>query len=205
LLAMCILVPTFASTLNMTRFYHITLFLVAPLFVIGLKPLAGFISKHRSQLAVSLLAMVVIVPYFLFQTNFVYEVTGSESWSVPLSKYRMDKISLYSAKYMEDVNVISAQWLSKYRSLNDTQLYADAISRSELLSYGKIYSGYIGVLSNTTIVPSNGVVYLSKVNVVYGETVGDFFTWDTTEFSPLFSNMSKIYSNEGSEVYAVTG
>ncbi|MEM2144291.1 MAG: DUF2206 domain-containing protein, partial [Candidatus Jordarchaeaceae archaeon] len=95
ILAMCIIVPMFALTLNMTRFYHLTLFFLAPLFVVGCKALAIFLSKRRFQLIVSLLAVIVIIPYFLFQTNYVYEVSGSESWSVPLSKYRLHKIFYY--------------------------------------------------------------------------------------------------------------
>jgi uncharacterized membrane protein len=202
ILAMCILLPTFASTLGMTRFYHITLFFLAPLFVLGCEALASFLAKRRLPLVVSLLVAIVIVPYFLFQTNFVYEVTGSESWSVPLSKYRMDKVFIYSWGYMEEQSVIGAEWLSRHANTSNVQLYADSLSRyKELRSYGGIYSGYINTLSNTTVFPFNSIVYLSQLNVVYGKIVGQVFVWNSSEFDILFVNMNKVYTNGGSEIY----
>jgi uncharacterized membrane protein len=35
LLACCVFIPSFSSTINMTRFYHLSLFFLAPMFVIG--------------------------------------------------------------------------------------------------------------------------------------------------------------------------
>ena len=54
-----------------------------------------FVLKHEKTIVVSLLVVAVLVPYFLFQTNFVYQVAGTDSWSIPLSGYRMDPVRLY--------------------------------------------------------------------------------------------------------------
>ena len=78
------IVPGFAGTLNMARFYHMTLFFLPPLFVLGFQFLTSFLVKRRTQLAVSLLVSLVIVTYFLFQTGFIYEVVKDQSWSSPI-------------------------------------------------------------------------------------------------------------------------
>ena len=73
LLGAIIVLPGLAGTLNMTRFYHIVLFFLAPLCVVGVEFLVHSVIRQKKELAVSILLLVVLVPYFLFQTNFVYE------------------------------------------------------------------------------------------------------------------------------------
>ncbi len=203
LLAMCILLPRFALTLNMTRFYHIILFFLAPFFALGCETFIGFLAKRKKQLYVSILVVSVLVPYFLFQTGFIYEVTGSESWSVPLSKYRMDKVRLYgSAGFIDEQSVVCAQWMSRNIDIRQVQIYADGVSYYKVLpSYGGIYEGDINVLSNTTIVVTNGTVYLSKLNVIYEKIVSRGLVWNSSELSFLFNDLDKVYTNGGSEVY----
>ena len=204
LLAMTILLPHFALTLNMTRFYHIILFFLAPLFVLGCEAFIGFLVKRRTQLYVSILVAIVLVPYFLFQTDFVYEITGAQSWSVPLSKYRMDKLFLYgSSGYIDEQSVFGVQWMSKNIDGKYVEIYADRFSIGRvLLSYGGIYEGNVNVLSNTTLVASNGILYLSKLNVVYGKIVGLKHVWNSSELDFLFNHINKVYTDGGSEVYA---
>jgi len=45
LLGVCIIVPGFAATLNITRFYHILLFLLAPMFALGAALIASYCKK----------------------------------------------------------------------------------------------------------------------------------------------------------------
>lgn len=202
LLAMCILLPSFASSLNMTRFYHIILFFIAPFFVLGCEALVQFLARQRRQLYVLIVALMILLPYFLFQTGFVYEVTGSDVWSLPLSKYRMDKLQLYAYHgYVDEQSVFGAQWVSKNINIKRMQVYADSVSRYKALtSYGMIYEGAIHILSNTTIVPTNGIIYLGTLNVLYGEIVGKY-VWNSSELDFLFDDGNKVYTNGGSEVY----
>jgi uncharacterized membrane protein len=201
-LAALILVPGLANTMNMTRFYHIVLFFLAPLCVLGAEFLVGFVFKRKKEVWASILLLIVLVPYFLFQTGFVYEVVGDESWSMPLSKYRMDKVRLSYMGLVDEQSVFGAQWMSKNIDTRHTQIYADSISRYKVLtSYGLIYESHISVLSNTTKVAMNGVVYLSRLNTIYGIIAGSSHAWNSTEFSPLFGDMNKVYSNGGSEIY----
>jgi len=196
-----ILVPGLASTMNMTRFYHILLFFIAPLCVIGAEVLVKLVFKRKDELKISFLLLIVLVPYFLFQTGFIYEVTQSQSWSVPLSKYRMSQVRLYGE--FGDIDACSiwgVQWLSKDVAIGYTQIYADDLSRrNELRSYGVVYVGYVEILSNVTSVAAGGIVYLSQLNVIEGRVVGAR-VWNTSELHFLH-DLNKIYSNGGSEVY----
>jgi len=207
-LAMLILVPGLAKTLNMTRFYHVLLFFLAPFCIVGAEFIVKLFSKREKEFVVSVLLLIVLVPYFLFQTNFVYEVTGSDSWSIPLSGYRMDALRLYGHYgYADADSVHGAQWLSKNvdaRALyvNKSAIYADDRARAYVLAiYGLIFQGYVWELSNTTTVTADGVVYLSTLNVVEGVIPFGGLSWNTSELSFVFDDLNIIYSNGGSEIY----
>jgi len=200
-----IAVPGLAETMNMTRFYHILLFFLAPFCVIGAEVIVRLVSKRERQLGVSILMLIVLVPYFLFQTNFVYEVTGSDSWSLPLSKYRMSALRYGTLGYIDGYSVFGARWLSKNVDVEHTQIYADIISRDFALTiYGMICRGYVETPTNTTRMVTNGTLYLGQLNVVEGKIVDIYHHWNFSELSISFNDLNKIYSNGGSEVYRST-
>ena len=205
-LAMVILIPGLANTFNMTRFYHILLFLLAPFCVMGVRFIVGLLSKREREFAVSALLLVVIVPFFLFQTEFVFEVTGSDSWSIPLSGYRMNALRLYGhSGYTDAYSVYGAQWLSRNVNVSARahELYADeSAARSVLTIYGMIYVGYVNAISNTTMVADNGIVYLGTLDVVDGVIPFGASVWNTSELSSVFDNLNVMYANGGSEIYS---
>ena len=201
-LAAIILVPGLANTFNMTRFYHILLFFLAPLCVLGAEVLVKLVSKQEKELWVSILLLIVLVPYFLFQTGFIYEVTGSESWSLPLSSYRMNGYQMYGRLgYIDDWSVFGAQWMRENVVVQHSQIYADRSSTLNVLTtYGHIYRGDVEILSNTTKVSTNGTVYLSPLNTIHGIIVSKSYLCTLNELSFL-SDMNLVYSNGGSEIY----
>jgi len=82
LLLLLMLVPGFTGILNATRVVHLALFLVAPAFAVALKP------KYL---------LIVLIPYFLFTSGFVFEVTKQDTieqitipYSIGLSDHRID-------------------------------------------------------------------------------------------------------------------
>jgi len=198
-----IVVPGLAKTLNMNRFYHILLFFLAPLCVLGAEFSARLASKSREQVMTSILVLAILIPYFLFQTSFVYEITGSESWSLPLSMYRMNGYKLYRGMgYIPEQNVFGACWLSKYADTQHAELYADIDSQHKVLvAYALIPQGNINLLSNTTRIETNGIIYLGRLNVVDGIIVSRYMFWNSSELSYLFNRTNKIYSNGGCEIY----
>jgi uncharacterized membrane protein len=203
LLAMLIIVPGLANTLRMSRFYHILLFFLAPLCVIGAEFIVNLFLRRKKEFAVYVLMLLVLVPYFLFQTEFVYEVVGSDSWSIALSGYRMNALRLYGQYgYPDAYGVYGAQWASKMLNGNNVTLYADERTFINVLTmYGMIPEG--NSLSNTTLMTKNSFVFLSTLNVIYGKVPYEQFRfiWNVSEFSYVLDNSSMIYTNGGCEIY----
>jgi uncharacterized membrane protein len=202
-LSALILVPGLANTMNMTRFYHVLLFFLSPLFVVGAEFMVKFLFKHRKEFGFSILVLAILVPYFLFQTGFVYEVVKNQSWSLPLSGYRMNPIFLkWAMKYFDESEVVGAIWMSKYVVSNNSMTYADAISTSSLLNgYGMmIYGLNMGRLSNVTSFIHGSYIYVNKLNVVNNVVITDTYLLNTSSLK-IFDFSSKIYSNGECEVY----
>jgi uncharacterized membrane protein len=188
------LIPGLANALSMTRFYHILLMILAPFCAVGMWLAAQYLGKHRKELMLSVIIVGVLVPYFLFQTNFVYEVAGTESWSVPLSGYRMNPIQLYGYDgYIDAYSVHGAEWVSnntpyKYNIAGDNGLY------TALPAYGLIYRGYIYELTNNTVFHQGEYVYLSYISIKYEPQSSN------GTLPRQLNQTDVIYSNGGSEI-----
>lgn len=166
LLSLCVVLPYFASYLNMTRIYHITLIFLSPFCIIGgntvtetlstfriaspfsrfkirrsIKTIKTFINNkkltwfHYSSTSLYderkkepnrqinvVLVLLILIPYFLFNTGFIFEVTGESSSSVSLSLERLinsddrdEKATFYRSIYVQEQDIFSAKWLSEYR------------------------------------------------------------------------------------------
>lgn len=203
ILIMCIVLPNFARSFNMTRFYHMTLLFLAPLFILGVKAFFEFIAKLRNESYILGLILIILIPFFLFQTELVYEVAGDSSYSIPLSMYRMDLIVLRRRGLTDERDVFGAKWVSENIDVRRAQVYADVYSKYMVLtSYGVIDRYRIDVLSNTTRLLRNTAVYLSPMNVIKGTIIGIEASWNITESSFSLDNMNKIYSNGGCEIYS---
>jgi uncharacterized membrane protein len=195
LLVALTVVPGLANTLNMTRFYHILLIFLAPFCIIGIWAFAKLIFRSDKKLVVSLLVVLVLVPYFLFQTNAVYEVAQADSWSIPLSKFRMEPLRLYGDYgYIDTYSVHGAQWVSNnvpypYNIAADNGLY------TSLTAYGLVYRGYVTELRNTTILRSGEFVYLSYITVKYDSLLSN------GSVPTMLNQTDLVYSNSGSDIY----
>jgi uncharacterized membrane protein len=203
LLVALIVVPGLANTLNMTRFYHLLLFFLAPFCVLGVVTLLKLASQREKELLVGVILIIVLVPYFLFQTGFAYELTGTDSYSLPLSLHRTNPLRLYRHHgYTNDQDVASAQWIADNVNYKQVAIYADTVSRSNtLLSHAKLFPGYSKLISNVTQSQDIEMIYLNTLNTVEGVVSGEGFSWNITEFSSLLSDMSIVYSNGASEIY----
>ena len=205
-LAGLIIVPGLAQTMNMTRYYHILLFFLAPLCILGAETISNYISPKREQLYTSFLIIIILIPYFLFQSGFVYEITGSDNFSLPLSKHRSSEIELYSKfGFTPIMDVYGARWLSNNTVTQRAEIYADVYASSTLLGYGSPILNKKNALNNVTTISINGVIFLNKLNGKYNKILGEKSLgkndeWNTTTILPL-NNMNKVYSNGGSMIY----
>jgi len=193
LLGLCIALPNFAATLNMTRFYHIVLFFLAPLFAIGCGTFVGFALRRKHELAASALMMAIIVPYFLFQTGLVYELAGTQTWSISLGKYRMGQSLNVDFGYVTAQEVASAEWLNANTEQENLRVYADFHIFCALAGYGSIYRDSLIMLSNTSQPASNEYAYLGELAVRYGKIIGSD-SWNTTDIVD-FGSFTTIYTS----------
>jgi uncharacterized membrane protein len=218
LLGFCIVIPRFAATLNIERFYHILLFFLAPICLIGAEVIVSyilpivkgrFVSKDKTDFHAVILLCVILIPYLFFQTSLVYEVVGSKSWSLPLSKYRMEPGILYlDLMYIEDSDVYGAQWILQHANINTQPVYADKpASYGVLNSYGMLYRGYLRIFSNgSDFVYPDSLIYLSRMNTEKGVVYTRENNWtQTSDLSYLFDNADLVYSNGNCEILKSTG
>jgi uncharacterized membrane protein len=98
--------------------------------------------------------------------------------------------------YVNAWKVSGALWLNQNIDAQNTAIYADRSAHE--FGYGMVR--YRQPLTNTTEKPSDGIVYLSYLNVVEGIVVTDYYIFNSTELS-FIDNMNKIYANGGVEIY----
>ena len=205
LLMMCIIIPNFARFLRMERFYQISLLFLAPFFVLGGETIFKFISRRRNQALALNLVLIVLIPFFLFETGFIYEVTGDFNYSLPLSMYRMDRVLLYR-RITDEKEVMAARWLSNHLNSSHSLVYGDFISTSHVLtSYGMMSAENFRVLSNTTqFTNATSYIYLRGVNTIEGEIEGIGSLWNLSDISQIIDDQNIICSNGDCEIFFVT-
>jgi uncharacterized membrane protein len=212
----CIVIPTFSQRLNTERTYHIALILVAPLCIIGgetvfkyiFKPFRS-ISLRRSTCAKILL--IILIPYFLFNTGFVWELAGEKN-TMPVGLERLktgddyDKAIFYISMIQKE-DVFGARWLGK-NGIDNSVIYTGWSSKWYLLTpYALIPRGNkMQLLSGQEDLKKDSFVFLRYFNVKENLILTDYTTEGmvinkTTEISHQFFEKNKIYSNGGSDLY----
>lgn len=210
------ILPYFAKAFNMTRIYHIALILLSPLFIIGGKfifesLMKKFYIKKLQNYSFNILILGVLIPYFLFNVGFVYEITGDipNSMSLGMEKMKsnnLTRVGFYSS-YIPEQDVYSAKWYNLNKNRNK-RVYADRDSQlSVLYSYGMTqpFNVINPIRANklyTKNKPEKYYIYLRKFNVCDGTfVVSTNFITNTSMISPLFNNTFKVYSNGCGDIY----
>ena len=202
-------VPFFASSLNMTRVYQITLIFLAPSCVIGGISVFRVLSRVlkvswtdksvRSSLKV---LSVYFVIFMLYSTGFVWEVTDDTPGSISLSQ---DKLLVFRMLIHEQ-DMTGAKWLSVHRD-NSIVVYANIYTRADvtLWAYGFVpKEQVIRVIKEPREIKDDSYVFLSYVNVVWdaisfypeGKTI-PCALHNTTFFNRVHNHKNKIYDNGG--------
>ncbi len=230
LLVLLVVLPYFSKPFAPGRVYHLVLLILSPLCILGGEALFMgasrlFRSVFLGKSALKILVLVVLLPYFLFQTGFIFEVTGDIPYSIPLSMQRMEegdghtKARLYTV-YIFGQDAASAKWLSENRD-KTALIYSDtALSTHVLIAYGGMsYARGIYGLADLRdicqITPKAGeeaYIYLGYLNVTKDLIMKlelltadrQFYTFtsgSTDEISEHFEARNLVYSNGGSEIY----
>lgn len=212
-----IVLPYFATSLNMTRIYEISLMFLSLWGVSGGLILLERILKmfHVNVKYASFILLIILVAYFAFNTGFVYEVVGdvpsSDSLGLQQLKTSTGQLAVvFDGFYLWKTEVVGATWLSQYR-YNTSEVFADAQSKDRiLLSYGLIPPEDSYYLSNSTEIQPFSYIYLGHLNVVnglfnsYSQSSGSVQTLNTSELSPALQKCDLVYSNGGCEIFYST-
>jgi uncharacterized membrane protein len=204
MISLNIILPRLADTLLMSRYYQTTLFVLSPLAIIGGKTILEHIPKIKikPKYFFPILAFLIFIPFFLFQTGFVYEVTGEQNYSQTLDMHQWDSLRLYD-NFANPKEVSGAIWLSEYLNGSSiSNVLTDSRSFSFLVGYGPIGLRYWSLLTSETTgsLGNNQFLYLSPENVINGKLEGgDNINY--TQISPILGSTNHIYSNGGCEVY----
>ena len=151
LMAACMILPTFASTLNTTRWYHILLITLAPYFVLGGEAVCNLLQAVWRRLrrinlrtniydynrwSLNLITSAVLIPYFIFTSGIIYEVIRARTmvtvdipYAISLSSYRLDMAGVF---YKQDY--LAAAWLSEKSDKGDSIFCDTGSYRSLVLS-----------------------------------------------------------------------
>ncbi|MCL0090054.1 DUF2206 domain-containing protein, partial [Dehalococcoidia bacterium] len=207
LLLMAIVLPYFTAFHGMGRIYHITLFFLAPFCVLGGVTTFRWLLRrvrtkpfHASNNPghVKLVVMLVLTPYLLFGTGFIFEVTGDVPTSIALNA------EMNFPRFNEQ-ELASKEWL---RSNMDTRsrVYADLFGR--LLLYGHLW-GQVGTFwGETREIPDHAYIYLRGLNVKQGEVMQSLeehrnhIQLQSSPFGEeVLAHRNRIYDNGGACVY----
>ena len=202
-------IPFFASSLNMTRLYQITVIFLAPFCVIGGITVFKVVSRvvrtswtdQRVKSSLKVLSVYFVI-FMMFSTQFVWEVTDDNPASIGLSQ---DKLLVFRGLIHEQ-DMVGAEWLAVHRD-NSIPVYADDYTHAAvtLWAYGFVpREQVIRVIKEPRRIRDSSYVFLSYVNVAWDAIF--FFPeqepilhslHNTTFFHLVHNHKNKIYDNGG--------
>ena len=204
-----IAVPYFASALNTTRLYQITLIFLAPFCVIGGVTVFKMINKvvktpwtnQRVKCSLKVLSVFFAI-FLLFNSGWAYAVANYHSGSISLSH---DKLLVFRGLIHEQ-DMVGAEWLAVRRD-NSLPVYADVYTHAAvtLWAYGFIpKEQVIRFFKEPKEIMADSYVFLNYVNVAW-DAIFLFpeqkpilhSLHNTTFFQVVHNHKNKIYDNGG--------
>jgi len=192
LLGLCIAIPFFSSSLNMSRMFHIASLILAPFCISGaeivFRSFSRFIQLIRhstSYITISRVStgatITLLVLYFLFNTRLPFEIAKDpDGRSSPLAYGHLinndkaiaqTRIIQFWSNSPTDQDVYAAYWIQKNRN-NERGVYASywKIGVPALLGYGMIPPEQTYNLTPKTRIGrvKGNYIFLNYVNVVLG-------------------------------------
>lgn len=193
-------VPFFASALNMTRLYQITLIFLAPICIIGgigvmqgIVKLVG-ISWTDRHMAISVKILSIYFAIFLaYQSGIVFGL--ADGFSGPLLVYN----SSIDFPRFNDREVSGAMWWLKNTNANKT-IFVDSYR-------GLLFAGIIAPDRLAKSEAYSPYVYLGTFNIMTGSVMRFYIEkanrlQSYSSYSSLIDNKSLIYSDGGALIYS---
>lgn len=200
ILAMCVILPYFADSLNMTRIYHIALFFLAPFCILGgiavfqwLSRIPGVHWLRNDHTSLKLVVISVVVPYFLFTTGFIFQLTGAAPGSMALALYEADW------RICTDSDAQACQWVGNHLE-DDAKIYVDG-NGGAMLRYGGMRgvskkASFLlpGFLDEPEQIAPDSYIFLRRWNLVHGEA--QFVKIEYAQVITRHVNLESIISSD---------
>lgn len=195
-------IPFFASALNTSRLYQLMLIFLSPFCVIGgLKIFGVILSSVRLNIDISKVFSIFLIIFLLFNTGFVYEITGDQSQWISINK---DINNHYPIFNNEEIN--GAQWLIGSTNEPHNRIYADQYN-SVLFNRFKVTAE--GFPSNINYLKERFYSYFGTSNIinqkmyVVNKTKNYDLSINGDNYANLnnYNNGNEIYNNGGSQIY----
>ncbi len=202
LLVLSMALPYFASALNMTRIYHITLFFLAPLSILGgiffIQTLGKIVTIKKKQINVDYslkIISILLVTIFLFFNGVVYELSGDDPTSFAISNIDYPVFS--------NTEFNSAGWLNINKQ-NYNKIYADPYRQLILIKFLGDYNKLDEYSAKTWITPKS-YLFMGNINTKENKILVSFLN-ATKKNSYVNSgiyikNKDLLYDNGYSTVY----
>jgi uncharacterized membrane protein len=203
LLASTIIVPRLATSFRMERFYIIAVLFLSPLAISGIETFSKFGQTMWKRSSFLGFALVVLVIFFAFQSEFVYAITGDVTWTVEMSMYNPVRLRL-SDQFVWEPEVIGGRWIDQYAMTREKlMVYSDIFSqRNVLTALGPLDREKVeALLSPVHNMQHDSLVYLRWINLDPGVMSG-ISRWKTAD-NAVFNSTTKIYSSGYCETYKI--
>jgi uncharacterized membrane protein len=167
LIGACILLPRFSNMINATRFYHLALFLVSPLFIMG----GLYIFRNLKNMVI-----ILIIPYILFTTGAVFEFTKDTDigrinipYSIALSN---DRVGITGEFTQNDIKVRDYAIENKlepiFMDINGMLLFSEkkdytTYQYTIVIDTTKMTSGWGLLVEHTSELPK-GYIFITEQN-----------------------------------------
>lgn len=239
ILSSCIILPFVTIGMNMGRFYFTCLFALSPLCITGgkviLEGVIGTTKKawngHRNQrqkhpfsthahnvptstgspIPLKFITLVVLVPYFLFSTGFVFDITGHGQEAIGTGNIPASTSLSYGkidTPHYNQQEVICAHWLAGLKD-DHTVVYGDMRYSTPLLSVW--LWKHVRDFGDLKKIPNSAYIYFRTWNVEEREVLasiecglqpksGYVSFQDNPELFHIFESRNKIYDNGGAQV-----
>lgn len=207
ILIAAITVPHFASSLNTSRLYQITLILLAPFCIIGgiitLRTLFNkiplFNTRDNNTTSLGVLSIFFAV-FLLFNTCWIYEVAGDSSTSFSLNN------TVDSPKFNEQ-EVAGKEWLYNVNDIknNNGSIYADYYRF--LLFLSSFETKYVQIIPpSIDAISKNSYIYFSTYNIskneiLVAQQIGVNYLLEYVNLDTYVSSKNQIYNSGGAKIY----
>lgn len=178
LLGVSIVVPYFSSAFSFSRIYQLTLFFLAPFFIMGVRSCSALIRGSVANRSALPVISVFLLVFVLFNSGFVY-VLAKEPSSMSLDG-SMD----YPRFNIQEVKCCI--WLLD-KKLDTTNIYTDDYRGFLFRAYGNRTHSFSSPDFNQTMMSSHSLLFLGKENTQNGRIM--LINWSIPR-SPTYESVA---------------